>query len=89
MLHLVQILNLHCQYFVTNFQRLILEVTTYIIYILVSWYTIFTFWNFVIVLEEFDSQLTTTFDVGDAWKWKQNYDHEIISGLTFYKLIIF
>jgi hypothetical protein len=43
MLHLVQILNLHCQYFVTNFQRLILEVTTYIIYILVSWYTIFTF----------------------------------------------
>jgi len=49
----------------------------------------FSFWNFAIVHEEFDSQLTTTFDVGDEWKWKQNYDQEIISGLTFCKLIVF
>jgi hypothetical protein len=48
----------------------------------------FSFWKFAIVLEEFDSQLTTTFDVGDAWKWRQNYDQEIILGLTFYKFII-
>jgi hypothetical protein len=40
-LHLVQIINLHSEYFVTKFQNLILEVTTYIIYILVSWCTIF------------------------------------------------
>jgi hypothetical protein len=49
----------------------------------------FSFWKFSIVLEEFDSQLTTTFDVGDAWKWRQNCDQEIISGLTFCKLIVF
>jgi hypothetical protein len=49
----------------------------------------FSFWNFAIVLEEFDSQHITTFDVRDAWKWRQNYDWEIISGLTFYMLIVF
>jgi hypothetical protein len=48
----------------------------------------FSFWNFVIVLEEFDSQLKTTFDVGDAWKWRQNYDQEIVLGLIIYKLIV-
>jgi hypothetical protein len=35
-LHLILIINLHCEYFVTKFQNLILKVTTYI-----SWCTIF------------------------------------------------
>jgi hypothetical protein len=47
------------------------------------------YFHFAIIFEEFDSQLITTFDVGDAWKLKQNCDQKIILGLTFYKLIIF
>jgi hypothetical protein len=41
-LHLVQIINLDFQYFVTRFQSLGLEITSYIIHVLVSWCTIFT-----------------------------------------------
>jgi hypothetical protein len=48
----------------------------------------FSFNFFIVAPEEFGSQLTTTFDVGDAWKWRQNYDQEIISGLIFCKLIV-
>jgi hypothetical protein len=49
----------------------------------------FSFWNSGIAPEDFDSELTTTYDVEDAWNWRQNCDRKIISGLTFYKLIVF